>query len=112
MWKDGKSRRDITISVGRQYSSISRVINNFKTAGIYSAKPRSGRPSKLTTREKRKYAMRGGKNPRLTATQIATDIHEKFNKNICADTARKILKKAGYCSRVARRKPYISKTNG
>ncbi|GFT80958.1 transposable element Tc1 transposase [Trichonephila clavipes] len=51
------------------------------------------------------------KNPCLTATQIATDIHEKLNRNIWADTARKILKKAGYRSRVVRRKPYISMTN-
>ncbi|GFY27907.1 transposable element Tc1 transposase [Trichonephila clavipes] len=41
----------------------------------------------------------------------ALDIHEKYNKNIWAATARKILKQAGYRSRVARRKPYISMTN-
>ncbi|GFU17009.1 RNase H domain-containing protein [Trichonephila clavipes] len=47
------------------------------------------------------------KNPRLTEAQISTDIYEKFNKNMCADTAKKILKKTGYYSRVARRRPYI-----
>ncbi|GFT86420.1 transposable element Tc1 transposase [Trichonephila clavipes] len=67
MWKDGKSRRDIARSVGRQYSPIQ--------------------------------------------PQIATDVHEKFNKSICGDTARKISKKAGYRSRVARRKLYISMSN-
>ncbi|GFU97686.1 hypothetical protein TNCV_4455721 [Trichonephila clavipes] len=41
----------------------------------------------------------------------ATDIHEQFNKNIWVDTARKILKRAGYHSRVVRRKPYIYMTN-
>ncbi|GFT79171.1 transposable element Tc1 transposase [Trichonephila clavipes] len=53
------------------------------------------------------------KNPCLTATQIATDIHEEFSKNIYIweDTARKILKKAGYRSRVIPGKPYISMTN-
>ncbi|GFV93158.1 transposable element Tc1 transposase [Trichonephila clavipes] len=51
------------------------------------------------------------KNPCLTATQIATNIHEKLNKSIWEDTARKILKKAGYRSRVVPRKPYISMTN-
>ncbi|GFX48524.1 hypothetical protein TNCV_584231 [Trichonephila clavipes] len=51
------------------------------------------------------------KNPCLTATQIATDINEKVNKNIWEDTARKILKTAGYRSRVVPRKPYISMTN-
>ncbi|GFV64687.1 transposable element Tc1 transposase [Trichonephila clavipes] len=51
------------------------------------------------------------KNPCLTATQIAIDIQEKFNKNIWEDTARKSLKKAGYRSRVVPRKPYISMIN-
>ncbi|GFV98643.1 hypothetical protein TNCV_1453291 [Trichonephila clavipes] len=51
------------------------------------------------------------KNPCLTATQIATGIHEKFNKNILEDTARKILKKGGYRSPVVPRKPYTSMTN-
>ncbi|GFV94809.1 transposable element Tc1 transposase [Trichonephila clavipes] len=48
---------------------------------------------------------------KLVDAQIATDVHDKFNRNTCVDTARKILKKAGYRSRVARRKPYISMTN-
>ncbi|GFU39078.1 transposable element Tc1 transposase [Trichonephila clavipes] len=51
------------------------------------------------------------KKPCLTVTQIATDIHEKFNRSIWENTARKFLKKAGYRSRVVPRKPYISMTN-
>ncbi|GFU74289.1 hypothetical protein TNCV_4168791 [Trichonephila clavipes] len=43
-------RRGNSRSVGRQYSSIQRVIDNFKSAGIYTSKPR---PSKLTIRERR-----------------------------------------------------------
>ncbi|GFX51426.1 hypothetical protein TNCV_3103591 [Trichonephila clavipes] len=46
-----------------------------------------------------KYGINGEKNPCLSATQIATDIHEQCNKNIWTNTARKILKKAGYHSR-------------
>ncbi|GFW20171.1 transposable element Tc1 transposase [Trichonephila clavipes] len=111
MRKDGKSRRDIARSVGRQYSSIQRVIDNFKSTGIYTSKPRPGRPSNLTIRERRSMISLLEKNSRLTVAQIATDVHEKFNKSICADTARKILKKAGYRSRVARRKLYISVIN-
>ncbi|GFV74822.1 hypothetical protein TNCV_1040601 [Trichonephila clavipes] len=36
--------------------------------------------------EKTKYDMCGEKkNPRLTGTQIAKHIHEKFNKSICVE---------------------------
>ncbi|GFY00493.1 transposable element Tc1 transposase [Trichonephila clavipes] len=111
MGNDGKSRQDIVGSVGRQYSSIQHVIYNLKSARVYSSKPRSGRPSKLTIREKRSMTSMMKKNPCLTVTQIATDICEKLSKNIWANTARKILKKTGYRSRVVRRKPYISMTN-
>ncbi|GFX85121.1 transposable element Tc1 transposase [Trichonephila clavipes] len=56
------------------------------------------------------------KNPRLNAAQIATDAHEKYvneetSTRRSRDFSRKILKKAGYRSRVARRKLRISMTN-
>lgn len=38
-------------------------------------------------------------------------MNEDFKKRICAETARKILRKAGYHGRVARRKSYVSKVN-
>ncbi|GIY77350.1 uncharacterized protein CEXT_724861 [Caerostris extrusa] len=49
---DGKTLREIDKIVGRTHSSIQRVINNYTSKSIIS-KPRSGRPSKLTAREKR-----------------------------------------------------------
>ncbi|GFW32654.1 hypothetical protein TNCV_3679021 [Trichonephila clavipes] len=106
-----KKRRDIARSVGRQYLSVHHVIYNFKSTRVYTSKPHLSRSSKLTIREKRNMTSMVKENPCLTAIQIATDIHEKFNKNIWDDTARKILKKAGYRSRVVPRKPYISMTN-
>ncbi|GFW45851.1 transposable element Tc1 transposase [Trichonephila clavipes] len=54
MEKDGKSHRDISRFIGRQYSSIQHVIYNFKSTRVYTSKHRLSRPSKLTIREKRK----------------------------------------------------------
>ncbi|GFW24433.1 transposable element Tc1 transposase [Trichonephila clavipes] len=51
------------------------------------------------------------KKTSVFACNLNSDIHEQFNENIWVDTARKILKKAGYHSRVVRRKPYILMTN-
>ncbi|GFY35399.1 hypothetical protein TNCV_194921 [Trichonephila clavipes] len=82
-----------------------------KSTRVYSSKPRLSRPSKLTIREKRSMTSMVKKNPCLTATQIATDIYEKLDKNIRENTARKILKKTEYRSRVVPSKPYISMTN-
>ncbi|GFW09581.1 transposable element Tc1 transposase [Trichonephila clavipes] len=45
------------------------------------------------------------------ASQIANDIRERFKKTLHEDTIRKILKKAGYHGRVARKKTHISAVN-
>lgn len=108
---EGKTLREIGKIVGRTHSSIQRVINNYTSSKSVISKPRSGRPSKLTLREKRYVFKSIRLNPRLSASQIANDIRERFKKTLHEDTIRKILKKAGYHGRVARRKPHISAVN-
>ncbi|GFX55115.1 hypothetical protein TNCV_1155761 [Trichonephila clavipes] len=54
MEKDGKSRRDIARSVGRQYSSIQHVTYNFKSIRVYTSKPHLSRRTKFTIREKQR----------------------------------------------------------
>lgn len=111
LWKKGKSYREIGKTINRAHSSVQRVINNFQSSGILLSKPRSGRPSKLSIRESRSLIGFVKKNPKITASQIVNNIEKQFQKKICADTARKILKRAGYKGRVARRKPFISVIN-
>ncbi|GFV41152.1 hypothetical protein TNCV_2667431 [Trichonephila clavipes] len=93
MWKDGKSRRDIAISVGRQYYFIQRVIDHFKSTGIYSSNPRPGRSSKLTIRERRNMISLLKKNPRSTTAQIAIYVNEKFNKKHLCRYCKKNIEK-------------------
>ncbi|GIY82534.1 uncharacterized protein CDAR_549011 [Caerostris darwini] len=50
---EGKTLWEIGKIVGRSHSSIQRVINNYTSSKSIISKPRSGRPSKLTAREKR-----------------------------------------------------------
>ncbi|GFX19797.1 transposable element Tcb1 transposase [Trichonephila clavipes] len=85
---EGKTLQEIGKIVGRTHSSIQRVINNYTPSKSVISKPRFGRPSKLTLREKK-----------------------EFKKTLHEDTIRKILKKAGYHGRVARKKPHISAVN-
>ena len=50
----------------------------------------------------------------LTASQAqaqAQDVKLQFKKTICSDTARNILKRAGYHGRVARKNSFISLKN-
>ncbi|GFX22718.1 transposable element Tc1 transposase [Trichonephila clavipes] len=50
---EGKTLRETGKIVGRTHSSIQRVINNYTSSKSVISKPRFGRPSKLTLREKR-----------------------------------------------------------
>ncbi|CAD6997635.1 unnamed protein product [Ceratitis capitata] len=100
-WQEGKSNQEIGCLVGRSHCSIYTVIKNFKSTGIITSKARSGRPPKLTVRESRSILSAVKKNPRLTALSIAQDVQERFAKNISVVTARRILRWAGFHSRVA-----------
>lgn len=111
LWQNSKSYREIAKIVGRQYSSVQRVINNFKQTNCLESKPRSGRPKKLTEREERNITILVKSNPRLTASQISKDIEVKYQKKVHPDTVRKILKRIGFHGRVARKKPFISRVN-
>ncbi|GFW07858.1 uncharacterized protein TNCV_3919911 [Trichonephila clavipes] len=78
---EGKTLREIGKTVGRTHSSNQRVINNYTSSKSVISKPRFGRPSKLTLREK-SYVFKSIRlNPRLSASQIANDIRERFKKN-------------------------------
>lgn len=108
---EGKSLREIAKTMGRSHSSIQYVIKNFQSTGSILSKARTGRPSKLTEREKRTILASVKENPRITASKISENLRESFSKHIHEDTVRKILKKNDYHGRVARRKPYISDIN-
>lgn len=99
--KEGASYREIAGDVGRQYSLIERVVRNFKSTGEFSSKSRSGRPSMLPRRERRSVLTMVKKKPRLTAREMTIEIKQNFKKQICPDTIRETLEKAGYRGRIA-----------
>ena len=96
LWKKGKSLCEIGRIVERTYSSVQRAVDNFKKTRVLESKPRPGRPPKLTDREK--YS-------RLTSSKIAENFNVQFQKIVATDIVRRILKKANYRSRIARKKP-------
>lgn len=66
--------------------------------------PRSGRPEKLTRREKR-HLISIAKRERRVSLGILT---RSITTKVCMKTARKVLANAGLRRRRAKRKPYIS----
>lgn len=109
--KEGKTYREIGQIVGRSHSSVQYVVESFNSTGSILSKSRSGRPRKLTEREERTILQAVKRNPRITASKISENIKNSFDKDVHEDTVRKIIKRNGYRSHVARRKPYISEVN-
>ncbi|GFV50091.1 uncharacterized protein TNCV_2354761 [Trichonephila clavipes] len=81
---EGKTLREIGKIVGRTHFSIQRVINNYTWSKCVISKPRFGRPSKLTLREKRyvfKSIDRGMSSSTIkNISDCKGDIGERFKK--------------------------------
>ncbi|GIX86351.1 hypothetical protein CEXT_377201 [Caerostris extrusa] len=90
---EGKTLREIGKIVRRTHSSIQRVINNYTSSKSIISQPRSGRPSKVTAREKRYVFKSVRLNPSISAFQIANDVRERFKKTLHEDTIRKNFEK-------------------
>ncbi|GFX99558.1 HTH_Tnp_Tc3_2 domain-containing protein [Trichonephila clavipes] len=50
-------------------------------------------------------------DPKLSAVKLATETSRIMGRSVSAETARNVVRHAGYSSRVARKKPFISLQN-
>lgn len=107
----GKSLAEIGELMDRSRFTIRTIINRFKGESNLKSAKRSGRPRKLTERERVQVVRKVKVDPKITSTQLAANIKEDFGKDVHPKTVRRMLHEAGYNSRVARRKPLISATN-
>ncbi|CAK9827571.1 Transposable element Tcb2 transposase [Anthophora retusa] len=111
LFNEGHSYSSIANIVNRSRFTIRSIIKRFSNIENFVSAVRCGRPEKLSVREKRKIVNIVKEKPTSSASEIAAYINENFNKEVHKITIRRILNKAGYRSRVARRKPTISKIN-
>lgn len=109
--KKKKSLREIGQILNRSFATIQYIIKKFKNDGSTANVGRSGRPKKLTERER--YAIRREiqKNPKISAPKLVGIIQQAFNKHVSTDTVRRVLHSEGFKARVARKKPLINKVN-
>ncbi|GIY98674.1 uncharacterized protein CEXT_425782 [Caerostris extrusa] len=84
---EGKTLREIGKIVGRTHSSIQRVINNYTSSKSIISKPRSGRPSKLTAREKR-YVF---KSHKITSKEMLKRVIITEWNNISSEETSKLV---------------------
>lgn len=111
MSEEGKSLREIAKTVQRSHECIQKIIQKYKKSGLITNKPGRGRKEILSSTTKRIITRQIQKNPKTSAVKIATSASTAIERSVSAETIRRVLRKANYHGRVARKKPFFSKAN-
>ncbi|GFY35229.1 HTH_Tnp_Tc3_2 domain-containing protein [Trichonephila clavipes] len=111
LFKKGKSYREIAKIVGRSHSCVQKIIGRFKSDGLIENKSGRGRKSILSDVVKRKVLKDIKIDPKLSAVKRAAETSRIMGRSVSAETVRNVIRHAGYSSRVARKKPFISSQN-
>ncbi|GFU78654.1 HTH_Tnp_Tc3_2 domain-containing protein [Trichonephila clavipes] len=111
LFKKGKSYREIAKMVGRSHSCVQKIIGRFKSDGLIENKSGRGRKSILSDVAKWKVLKDIKIDPKLCAVKLAAETSRIISRSVSAETVRNVIRHAGYSSRVARKKPFISLQN-
>lgn len=109
--ESGKSYREIGRNVKLGFSTVRYIIKRFLETGKTENKQRSGRPKKLTVRERQTVIRDAQKNPFASAQSISAQVATSFGKIVHPQTIRNVLHSANIHGRAARKKPFISEKN-
>lgn len=98
------SGADIARNMGMPKTTVYTILKNFQLRGtVVSPKP-TGRPQKLTPRDKREIVKLLSKNRSMSLAQITREMTVKVSYN----TVRKAIRSLGYNNRIAAKKPFLS----
>ncbi|GFS96380.1 transposable element Tc1 transposase [Trichonephila clavipes] len=111
LFKKGKSYREIAKVVGRSHSCVQKIIGRFKSDGLIENKSGRGRKSILNDVAKRKVLKDIKIDSKLSAIKLAAETSRIMGISVSAETVRNVIRHAGYSSRIARKKPFISLQN-
>ncbi|GBC31699.2 IS630 family transposase [Rhizophagus irregularis DAOM 181602=DAOM 197198] len=110
-YEAGDSERTISEKTGYGKTTIHNIISKYKKTGAFSIASRSGRPKKLTERDKRHLKVIVTQNRREPVEKIVKNFAESTGKVICKNTMKNTLYNMGYHSCTALRKPNVSERN-
>lgn len=99
-----KDRHHIDVSK----RGIQKIVNKYKTEGIYADRKRSGRPPKLSKRSQRIIRRLSLKNRSMSLTNIARTCNRHSIQHVSRCTVHRILNKYGLRSHPAVCKPLVN----
>ena len=104
----GSSNQAIALATGLTVRGVQKIIKTVKETHSFKDRPRSGRPRKLTDRNKRAIVKMINKTQATTATAIAKALKTELNIQVSHDTVSRALKSVGYACRVKQKKPKLT----
>ncbi|GFS99810.1 transposable element Tc1 transposase [Trichonephila clavipes] len=107
----GISYREIAKIVGRSHSCVQKIIGRFKSDGLIENKSGRGRKSILSDVAKRKVLKDIKIGPKLSAVKLTAETSRIMGRSVSAEIVRNVIRHAGYSSRKARKKAFISLQN-
>ena len=110
-YEAGDSERTISKKTGYGKTTIHNIKEKYCKTGAVSVASRSGRPKKLTERNKRHLKAIITKNRREPIEKINEIFTESTGKKVCRRTMQETLYEMGYNSCTALRKPSVSEKN-
>ncbi|GFW83678.1 transposable element Tcb2 transposase [Trichonephila clavipes] len=108
---EGKSQRNIAKVVGRSVNCIQKILQKFKKTGILANNEGRARKKIMNSITERRVIHKEKIDPKISAPKIAASTSNTLGRSVSAETVRRVLRKAGYNGRVARKKPLIGKRN-
>uniref|UniRef100_A0AAR2JMY3 Transposase Tc1-like domain-containing protein n=1 Tax=Pygocentrus nattereri TaxID=42514 RepID=A0AAR2JMY3_PYGNA len=109
-YQSGEGYKRISKSLNIPWNTVKTVIIKWRKHGTTVTLPRTGRPSKIDDKTRRKLVREAAKRPTATLKEL----QEFLASTSCAvhvTTISHLLHMSGLWGRVARRKPYLSKKN-
>ena len=97
-YKTGESERGISKKTGHPKTSIHDTITSYNKRGVLTSAFRSGRPKKLTERDKRHLKAIICKERREPALKIQETFVNSTGKEVSKNTIRRALYEMGYHS--------------
>ncbi|GFS77498.1 transposable element Tcb1 transposase [Trichonephila clavipes] len=88
-----------------------KIIGRFKSDGLVENESGRGRKSILSDVDKRKVLKDIKIDPKLSAVKLAAETSRVMGRSVSAETVINVIRHAGYSSRVARKKLFISLQN-
>lgn len=107
-YNKGNGYKKISKATGFSISTIKKTIKRFQERGDLQSRQRSGRPVKLTTRDKRVLVRLTKKERFQSSTQLSKDLEESTGSRVTPGHLRKVLIKEGMRARRPRKKPFVN----